>query len=239
LWLGWVWLDAGLDKVTDSAWVGADAPVAINGFLSNAISPEMTEGEFPPVAGWYADLTRDVFLPIDGFLSYAIAFGQVAVGVGLILGAFTMAAAFFGALMSLNFMLAGSLGTSENPIMLTLQLLILFAGAATYVYGADRFLMPWLRRRLARPTPAAPAPASTGVLDPAERGVRAVLAIALLLLAWGFGFSGVEGIGFLVLAAISLATAATGRSPFDLVVGPAAGAAGSTARSGADQRRSN
>lgn len=146
LWVGWQFLDSGWNKITDSAWVGSDAPAAINGFLTFASSDKMTTGEHPAVASWYASLIDNVFLPADGLMSYLIAFGEFAVGLGLILGVFTMGAAFFGALMNLNFMLAGSTATGDNPIMFGLQLLILFAGTAAYVYGVDRFMMPRLKR---------------------------------------------------------------------------------------------
>lgn len=162
LWVGWEFLHAGWEKVTDSAWVGSGAPSAINGFLDFAASDKMTTGDHPAVASWYATLIKHVFLPVDGLMSYLIAFGEVAVGIGLILGVFTMASAFFGAIMNLNFMLAGTVGTAKGPLMFGLELLIMFAGAAAYVYGADRFLMPKVkeafRRRGARTTPPRPVP---------------------------------------------------------------------------------
>jgi glucose-6-phosphate-specific signal transduction histidine kinase len=55
----------------------------------------------------------------------------------------------------------------------------------------------------------------TGPLDQFERAVRVVLGIALVLLAWGFGWSDVEAIGALVLGIIALGTAAAGFSPAD------------------------
>lgn len=55
----------------------------------------------------------------------------------------------------------------------------------------------------------------TGPLDRVERAIRLALGVALLLLAWGFDWSGVEGIGFVVLGALSLATGAWGFSPAD------------------------
>jgi hypothetical protein len=55
----------------------------------------------------------------------------------------------------------------------------------------------------------------TGPLDQLERTVRVALGIALVLLAWGFGWSDVEAIGALVLGLVALVTAAVGYSPAD------------------------
>jgi glucose-6-phosphate-specific signal transduction histidine kinase len=58
----------------------------------------------------------------------------------------------------------------------------------------------------------------TGPLDHFERTVRVVLGIALVLLAWGFGWSDVEAIGALLLGIVALGTAAAGYSPTDRVL---------------------
>jgi len=71
-----------------------------------------------------------------------IAFGETAVGVGLILGAFVGIAAVGGAFMNLNFMLAGS--ASTNPVMLLLGFLLVLAWKTAGYIGLDRFLLPLL-----------------------------------------------------------------------------------------------
>jgi glucose-6-phosphate-specific signal transduction histidine kinase len=58
-------------------------------------------------------------------------------------------------------------------------------------------------------------PMKTGPLDQFERTVRVMLGIALVLLAWGFGWSDVEAIGALLLGIVALVTAAVGYSPTD------------------------
>jgi glucose-6-phosphate-specific signal transduction histidine kinase len=58
----------------------------------------------------------------------------------------------------------------------------------------------------------------TGPLDQFERAVRGVLGIALVLLAWGFGWTDVEAIGALLLGIVALVTAAAGYSPADRVL---------------------
>jgi thiosulfate dehydrogenase (quinone) large subunit len=162
LFVGWKFLEAGWDKVTGSGWLGSTE--GIHGFLGAASSPEATTGEHASVSHWYAWLVSNVFLHVQGPLSYLVPFGEVAIGIGLILGVLTLGAAFFGALLNLLFMLSGSLSAGINPIMFGLELLIMFAGAAAYVYGIDRVLLPEVRGRWARRNPssrpaAAPPPA--------------------------------------------------------------------------------
>lgn len=161
LYVGWKFLEAGWDKVTGSEWLSSTE--GIHGFLGAAGSPEATAGEHASVSHWYAWLVNNVFLHVQGLLAYLVPFGEMAIGVGLILGIFTLGAAFFGAMLNLLFMLSGSLSAGVNPIMFGLELLIMFAGGAAYVYGIDRILLPRLRRMWTRhdsslPPAAAPPP---------------------------------------------------------------------------------
>ena len=55
LFVGFPWLEAGWHKVTDPAWVGADAGTAILGFWTNAVAiPE--EGRPSITYEWYRDV---------------------------------------------------------------------------------------------------------------------------------------------------------------------------------------
>jgi hypothetical protein len=56
---------------------------------------------------------------------------------------------------------------------------------------------------------------SKGRLDAIERSVRLVAGIGLLLLAWGYSFGGVDGIGAIALGTIALATALAGACPVE------------------------
>jgi thiosulfate dehydrogenase (quinone) large subunit len=144
LWVGWTFLWAGWEKMSGGGWLGSTA--GIDGFLNHAGSSSATAGAHASVSTWYATLVHHVFLPADGFLSYLVPIGEFAIGAGLILGVFTLGAAFFGALLNMLFMFSGSLSAGVSPIMLALELLLLGAGAAAYVYGADRYLLPALKR---------------------------------------------------------------------------------------------
>jgi thiosulfate dehydrogenase (quinone) large subunit len=89
-----------------------------------------------------------------------IAFGETAVGLGLIFGAFTGIAAVAGAFMNLNYMLAGT--TSTNPVLLLLGFLLVLAWKTAGYYGLDYFLLPrlgtpWRVQRTERTAAGAPA----------------------------------------------------------------------------------
>src|SRR5207302_2944708 len=77
-----------------------------------------------------------------GWFSYVIVFGELAVGVGLILGAFVGLAAAGGLLMNFAFLLAGT--TSTNPLLVMLGFLLILAWKNAGYIGLDYFLLPML-----------------------------------------------------------------------------------------------
>jgi uncharacterized membrane protein YphA (DoxX/SURF4 family) len=123
--VGLQWIEAGYGKVTNPAWVGEKAGAGLTGFVMGAL--EKASGEHPAVQGWYADFLQNVVLPNASVFSYMVAFGEVAVGLGLILGMLTGIAAFFGVLMNTNFLLAGTVST--NPILALPGILLASPGA--------------------------------------------------------------------------------------------------------------
>ena len=132
VWLGIQWLKAGWGK----AMGGFDAA----GFINGAI--EKATGDHPAVQGWYAAFLKGFALPNVEVFNFLIAWGEVAVGLGLILGTFTTIALYAGAFMNLNFLLAGTVST--NPILFTAAIILLAMGTAAYAWGVDRYLIPRL-----------------------------------------------------------------------------------------------
>jgi thiosulfate dehydrogenase (quinone) large subunit len=150
LWLGYEWITAGIEKVFgdgSAAWVGPKAGTAIMGFLKGAIAKSALAPGFdatnahPAVQTWYATLIQNVFIPNATAFSYLVAYGELLVGIALIIGIFTHFAALMGAIMNLAYLLAGT--TSTNPQMLVVGLVILLAGGiAVGYYGLDFFARP-------------------------------------------------------------------------------------------------
>lgn len=170
LWLGYSWITGGIEKVFGEksvGWVGAEAGKSVTGFLNGAIAKSALAPGYdavatprPVVQTWYAELVQDVFLPNATLFSYLVAYGELLVGLALILGIFTHFAALMGVLMNLSFLFAGTIST--NPNMLVVGLAIALAGgvAAGY-YGLDYFARPVEKQLFARlvQRPQAPQPA--------------------------------------------------------------------------------
>jgi thiosulfate dehydrogenase [quinone] large subunit len=146
LWLilrvyaGWEWLHAGIGKITNPAWAGSNAGAALSGFANSAL--EKTSGAHPDVQTWYAWFLQHVVLPNAAAWSYVVTFGELLVGVALILGLFTGIAAFFGSFMNMNYLLAGSV--SVNPILLILAVFLVLAWRVAGWWGLDRWVLPAL-----------------------------------------------------------------------------------------------
>lgn len=140
VYVGWIWLEAGWGKIMSPLWTGDKAGVALTGFIEKALTK--TVGAHPDVSGWYATWLKDVILPNADIFTYVVAYGEFLVGLGLILGAFTGIAAFFGAFMNMSFLFAGAI--SVNPIMVLIQLFLILAWRVAGWFGLDRYILPLL-----------------------------------------------------------------------------------------------
>jgi thiosulfate dehydrogenase [quinone] large subunit len=142
LFLGFSWLEAGWHKLTGEGWM--DGGAALAGYWANAVKiPEAGQGRPPITYEWYRGFIQ--LLVDNGAESWfapLIVFGEIAVGLGLIFGVLTGFAAFFGALMNMSFLLAGS--ASTNPVLFTLAIGLILAWKVAGYYGVDRWLLPML-----------------------------------------------------------------------------------------------
>lgn len=132
-YLAYEWILAGYHKIINPAWVGDKAGTAITGFLQGALTK--TSGAHPDVQAWYAFLIQHIALPQAQILSYVIAFGELFVGILLVLGLFTSVAAALGLAMNVSYLLAGTV--SINPQMAVLQAVLLVACKTSGWLGLD------------------------------------------------------------------------------------------------------
>jgi thiosulfate dehydrogenase (quinone) large subunit len=140
LYLGYLWLTAGWGKITNPAWVGPEAGGAVKGFLNNALT--LTTGDHPSVQGWYAWLIERVFIPNAAVMSYLVAYGEVLIGLALILGLLTGFSAFMGGFLNAAFLFAGTVST--NPLMFVLATWLVLAWRVSGYWGLDYWVLPFL-----------------------------------------------------------------------------------------------
>lgn len=142
-YLGFQWLDAGFRKVTNPAWM--DGGNALKGYWTKAVAIDPATGTGPINAdyGWYREFLQ--FLLNNNahtWFAKLIVYGEILIGVGIIVGGLVGIAAFFGALMNMSFMLAGT--ASTNPVLFVLAVLLMLGWQVAGYYGADRFILPLL-----------------------------------------------------------------------------------------------
>jgi len=153
VWLGYQWIDAALHKVDNPAWMQTGD--ALKGFWSGIVL--IPETGRPPIAfDWYRSFIQSL-LDAHAYTWFAklVAYGELLIGIALIIGAFTGIAAFFGALMNWNFMMAGA--ASTNPVLFVVALGLIMAWKVSGYIGADYFFLPWVGTPWARKSSAGDA----------------------------------------------------------------------------------
>lgn len=140
IWLGWQWLSSGWGKFNNPAWMENGA--ALQSYWANAVRiPE--QGRPAITFDWYRSFLQ--FL-IDAnaapWFAKLIVFGEILVGIALIVGLLTGIAAFLGSVMNFNFLLAGS--ASTNPVMFAIAVFLVMAWKVAGYYGLDRWALPAL-----------------------------------------------------------------------------------------------
>lgn len=138
VYLGWQWLSSDWGKFNNPTWV--DTGEALKGFWTKAII--IPKAGRPLIAyGWYCDVIQ--FMLNQGWYTWfakVVTFSALAVGLALILGAFVGIAAFGGALLNWNFIMAGT--ASTNAMLFTLAVLLMLAWKVAGWYDLNRFLLP-------------------------------------------------------------------------------------------------
>lgn len=138
VYLGFAWMTAGWGKITGG---GFDAAGFLKGAIANPVA-----GPDGIVYGWYVSFLEGVALPNVDLFNILVPWGEFLVGLGLILGCLTTAAAFFGVLMNFSFLLAGTV--SHNPTDILMGVIILAAGFNAGRFGLDYYVAPMVRKVL-------------------------------------------------------------------------------------------
>jgi thiosulfate dehydrogenase (quinone) large subunit len=141
IFVGVSWLSSGLGKLGNPAWT--DGGEALRGFWERAVAIPEPPARAVITYDWYRDfLNMMLEANAETWFSWVVMLGEVAVGLGLLVGALTGVAAFFGALMNVSFMLAGT--ASTNPVLFSMAIGLILAWKVAGYYGLDRWLLPKL-----------------------------------------------------------------------------------------------
>jgi thiosulfate dehydrogenase [quinone] large subunit len=164
--VGVIFLWAGLEKLM------APEPFSAAGFLEFAtggslgwpfVTGEVAEGTvFNPTQGFWVEMaTNDAAMTVINIL---VPWGQLGIGIGLILGLLTRFAAAMGTLMMLFFFIAAwdfEFGIVNQHLTYALVTAFLGLIGAGNFYGLDGMVgesaPPWVRRWLLSGTPGAAA----------------------------------------------------------------------------------
>ncbi|HYF79081.1 MAG TPA: DoxX family membrane protein [Symbiobacteriaceae bacterium] len=143
LYLGYQWLNAGWHKVT------GETPFSAAGMIKGAIAKAVpaSPGAKPVVQGWWANFLESFALPNISLFNFMVQYGEVLVGLALILGFATLFAATMGALMNFAFLMSGTVSTNPNLFALSF-LIVAFGGAYAGYLGVDYWFRPWFRSKL-------------------------------------------------------------------------------------------
>lgn len=99
--------------------------------------------------GWYKDFLEMTVLPHASLFANLQVYGEVAVGLGLVLGFLTRPAAVIGLVLSLNYGLATqwmSFGQQGFHLLLITSMIIFLVNGAGRVWGVDQLLLPPAKR---------------------------------------------------------------------------------------------
>ena len=141
LYVGWEWLTAGWHKIT------AEKAFDAAGYLKGAIAkPVLESGTTDMVYGNYVAFLKNFALPHVNIFNALVPWGELLVGLGLILGALTTMAIFFGLFMNFMYMFAGTV--SSNPWLVLLGFFIIAAGANAGKFGVDHLILPYVHKWL-------------------------------------------------------------------------------------------
>jgi thiosulfate dehydrogenase [quinone] large subunit len=174
LFLGVTFLFAGLQKLANPAFFSSSSPISIHAQLEGS-------AQISPIHGLVSHL-----VPVASAVGAVIAVGEVAIGVGILVGLWTRVAAIAG--MALSFGLFLTVSFHSSPYFTGSDIVFFFAWTPLALAGAAGApaLDTWVRRSSIPAEDAAPAPA--GGLprrDVLSKGALTGLTAAVVVVAAG------------------------------------------------------
>jgi thiosulfate dehydrogenase [quinone] large subunit len=141
LWLGYGWANAGYQKLWGSEkavfWNGGGA--GVKGFATAGVTGSAS-GKGGASYGWWAAFLHNFVIPNASWIARLVTVSELVIGVLLILGLFTGAAAVAGLSLNLIYLFTGSAGV--NPAYAIVAVFLILAWRNAGYLGLDRFVLP-------------------------------------------------------------------------------------------------
>ncbi|MCG7406905.1 DoxX family membrane protein [Paenibacillus sp. ACRRX] len=123
------WLLAGITKITDKGWFRQPSV-----FLRHYLETALTKPHVPQL---YKQFIKQMCLPYVDLYNYVIPCVQIAVGILLIVGLFTLPSILICLFMHINFILSGNMNVI-SLVLYTSSFGLLLCGTRTYILSLDR-----------------------------------------------------------------------------------------------------
>ncbi|MCL5048515.1 MAG: DoxX family protein [Firmicutes bacterium] len=130
IWLGVMWIQAGVSKLwgaENSAFLHNNG-AAVAGFASHGI----------PAYSWWGSFLHGFVVPNADWVAVLVSISEFLVGLGLVLGFLTPAAATVGALLNFTYVMSGT--ASVNAFYALVAIVILATWRTSSEIGIDGFI---------------------------------------------------------------------------------------------------
>jgi len=147
VWIGIMWFQAGWSKV-----FGAENPSFLH---NNGAAVAGFAGHGTAAYSWWASIMHSFVVPNASWIAVLVAFGELAIGLGLIVGFLTRTAAVASLFLLLTYVMSGTAGVTGFYALCALIVLATWR-TSTWI-GLDGLLAGFRqRRRNAVPVEEAP-----------------------------------------------------------------------------------
>src|SRR5699024_8527972 len=106
LYLGYEWFMDGWGKVTGG--------FSAKGFVAHAISSPVMDPHGAAAFPWYTPFLKSFVMPNMGVFSFMVAWGELLVGLGILLGTLQTTAARLGSMMTSAYLFAGTISVTPT-----------------------------------------------------------------------------------------------------------------------------
>ena len=120
-------------------WFGGGA--GVKGFATAGVLGSAT-GKSGASYGWWAAFLHNFVIPNASWIAKLIALGELAIGIGLVIGLFTGLAALGGLLLNVIYMFTGSAGVNPAYAILEVPLILAWRNAGIWVWTATHSTPP-------------------------------------------------------------------------------------------------